>query len=375
MPGLGYTKPMRFIGFSALTLLLALTSPAWAQAPGAGPPGQVRAQGKDIKEAPPPEAPPAIIPAKPPDFRAELRNILMDLTLAARKRNKNFIVLLRDGAAILEKDYWEYILEEINDPRIDDEKRVPMHGLMRPLARALDGVVEDQLFCGDMPDKERDIRRTTLAELKKLNKRILSVDTCMSKSAPDALAGSKRLNTVPYIVADVTALDTVPAAHPPYEHPNTITTLAEVKNFLALLDGRKFPSKAHALMALQGTNHDMLIIDGGLGPRLDEISKSELYQLKFKKIGGKRLVLARLPVTIATSLAPYWRPTWKEGDPAWLSAVDPTDPERYFVDYRHAEWKKWLGFYLDWILRQGFDGVMFDETQGWRHYETVYPLD
>lgn len=373
---MGYTNPMRPIAFSALAVLMALAAPALAQAPAANPPGQVRAQGKELKDpAPPADALPAIVATKPPDFRAELRNVLMDLTLSAKKRNKNFVVLLRDGAAILEKDYWEYILEEINDPRIDDEKRVPMHGLMRPLARAIDGVVEDQLFCGEMQDKERDIRRTTIAELKKLNKRILTADTCMAKAVPEAIASAKRLATVPYVVADVTALDTVPAAHPPYEHPNSISALAEAKNFLALLDARRFPSKAHALMALQGTNHDLLIVDGGLGPKFEEITKEEVYQLKFKKIGGKRLVLARLPVTVATSLAPYWRPTWKEGDPAWLAGVDPNDPERYFVDYRHAEWKKWLSFYLDWILRQGFDGLMFDETQGWRYFETRYPLD
>ncbi|TAN47840.1 MAG: hypothetical protein EPN26_13310 [Rhodospirillales bacterium] len=356
---------MRLFLFPALLLVLAFPAQA-----------QVSAQGKVLKDA---QAAPAIAapvnPDRPPDFRAELRAIVMELTLYAKKRNPAFQVLLRDGAAILEKDRWEFILEEIMDPRLNEEKRIPMHGLMRPLARALDGVVEDQLFCGDAPPKDHAIRLQTLAEFRRLGKRLLTVDTCMSKVAGEALANARKMGALPYVATDVTALDTIPKGSPPDENPKPIASLDDARNLLVLLDTRRFGPKPKALVALLDTNQDVLILDAGLGVNQETLTKPEIYKLKFKKIGSPRKVMARLPLTIATAGAPYWQPTWGEGNPAFLFATDPNNPDRFVVDYRDPEWKKILGLYLAWLMDLGFDGVMLDDTGGWRHFETLYPLD
>lgn len=362
---------MRHFAFLALFLVLAL--PAQAQAPAQG---QVRAQGKALTEAPAaPAAPVQVNPDKPPDFRAELRAILMELTLYAHKRNKGFQVLLRDGAAILEKDRWEFILEEVMDPKIDDEKRVPMHGLLRPLARAIDGVVEDGLFCADQPAKEKAIRLKTLAEFQKLGKRVLTIDLCTQQSQAEALAGARKMKALAYVAADMTELTDIPRGRPHDENPRPIASLDDARNFLAVLDTRRFGPKTKAVLALVDTNQDALILDVGQGTNQEPLTKQEIYQLKFKKIGSPRKVLARMPLTYALAGAPYWNPTWREGDPSWLVATDPVNLDRFTVDYRHTDWKDILGRYLKWIMDLGFDGVMFDDTGGWRHFETIYPLD
>ncbi|MBF0267528.1 MAG: hypothetical protein HQL44_02935 [Alphaproteobacteria bacterium] len=362
---------MRFFVF--LALLLALAPAVQAQAPAQG---QVRAQGKELKDAQPaPEAMAPVNPDKPYDFRAELRVILMELSLYAHKRDKNFQVLLRDGAAILEKDYWEYILEEIVNPKIDDDKRVPMHGLMRPLARAIDGVVEDNLSCADAPPKEQTIRLKTLSEFRKLGKRLLTIDFCMGQAADLALTNARKLGAIPYVAVDMTELNMIPSGRPPGENPRPILSLDDARNFLAVLDTKRFGPKSKAVLALVETNQDLLILDVAQGVAQEPLTKQEIYQLKFKKIGSPRKVIARLPLTYANAGAPYWQPTWKEGSPAWLVAADPSNPDRFTVDYRHKEWKDILGRYLKWIMDLGFDGVMFDETGGWRYFETIYPLN
>jgi endo-alpha-1,4-polygalactosaminidase (GH114 family) len=365
---------MRFLAFLPLAAFVALAQPAWAQTP-APAPGQVRAQGKALaEEKPEPEPLSTINPNKPFDFRAELRSILMELTLYAHRRDKNFQVLLRDGAAILEKDFWEYILEELIDPKIDDEKRIPMHGLLRPLARAIDGVVEDNLFCGDQPPKERDIRLKTLAEFRKLGKRVLTIDFCMAKVADEARNNAKKMGALPYVAVDMTDLNLIPAGRPADENPKPVLSLDDARNFLAVTDTRRLGPKTKALLALVETNQDLLIIDIGQGTNQEPLTKQEIYQLKFKKIGSPRKVVARMPLTFAMAGAPYWKPTWAEGNPAWLVATDPSNPDRFTVDYRHTEWKDILGRYLKWIMDLGFDGVMFDDTGGWRYFEERYPL-
>jgi endo-alpha-1,4-polygalactosaminidase (GH114 family) len=360
---------MRLLAFLILAVSLVLPLPVWAQTQ---PPAQSKAAKADKPADPIPLS--AINPNKPFDFRAELRGMVMELTLYAHKRDKNFVVLLRDGAAILEKDFWEFILEELMDPLIDEEKRLPMHGLMRPLARAIDGVVEDNLFCGDQPPKERDIRLKTLAEFRKLGKRLLTIDFCMSKVAGEALASAKKMGALPYVAVDMTDLNLIPAGRPADENPKPVISLDDAKNFLAVTDTRRIGPKTKALLALVETNQDLLIIDIGQGTNQEPLTKKEIYQLKFKKIGSPRKVIARMPLTFALAGAPYSKPTWMEGNPAWLVAADPKNPDRFTVDYRSPEWKSILGLYLKWIMDLGFDGVMFDDTGGWRYFEELYPL-
>jgi cysteinyl-tRNA synthetase len=354
----------RFL-FPALLLSLTLALPVQAQVPAPAKAAQAVA----------PAALGPINPDRPPDFRAELRTILMELTLYAKGRNRAFQVLLRDGAVILEKDKWEFVLEEIMDPKLNEDKRVPLHGLMRPLARAIDGVVEDGLFCGDDTPAQLKTRLQTLAEVQRLGKRVLTIDTCAAKVANDALASAKKMGALPYVPTDVTALDTIPASRPPDENPKPIASLDDARNLLVVLDTRRLGPKPKALVALLETNQDVLILDVGQGVTSEALTKQEIYQLTFKKIGSPRKVLARMPITIAQAGALYWKPTWREGNPAWLFATDPTNPDRFYVDYRDAEWKQILGLYLAWVMDLGFDGVMFDDTGGWRHFETVFPLD
>jgi cysteinyl-tRNA synthetase len=368
-----------------LLALVLLSAPPAAEA-------QVRAQGKELTDKKPEPALTSSPPKAPANFRQILREMAIEMANAARKVNPRFIVLMRDGLALMTKDKWEGDLEDLLDPKgLTADSRPPVGAFQRPLARALDGVVEDGLFCGrpqfDQPSPE-DERRERLAialPFQDMGKRLFTLDYCQEpRLVAQAYAQAERAGAIAYVDTGSRArLAGVAIDRPVHENPNHVTVLKEARNLIALLDTKRYPAKKDALLALGATNYDLLLVPVQMGPNQEPLEvvrikgkeRDDITPLKLKRLGTTRKVLATLPMTMAEIGRYYWKPEWRGGDPAWLTAEEPGNPDRFVVAYWDPGWKEILSKYLADIMGAGFDGIVLDEMGAWRHYEAINPLD
>lgn len=369
----------------ALLALALLSAPLAAEA-------QVRAQGKELTDKKPEPAPVLATTKAPANFRQILREMTIEMANAARKVNPRFIVLLRDGVALLTKDKWEGDLDDLLDPKgLTADSRPPVGAFQRPLARAIDGVIEDGLFCGrpnfdqPSPEAERTERLAIARQIQEMGKRLVTFDACQEpRLVAQAYAQAERAGALAYVDSGSAArLAAVPIDRPVFENPNHVTVLKEARNVIALLDTKRYPAKKDALLALAATNYDLLIVPVQMGPNQEPIEvvrikgkeRDDLAALRLKRLGTTRKVLATLPMTMAEIGRYYWKPEWRGGDPAWLVAEEPGNPDRFVVAYWDQGWKEILSKYLADIMAAGFDGMVLDEMGAWRHFEAINPLD
>lgn len=174
--------------------------------------------------------------------------------------------------------------------------------------------------------------------------------------------------------ADHRELDDVPA-HPatPYNATTAdVTTLAEARNFLYLLNPAAFASKAAYLAALQGSGHDVLIVDAFDGEN-QLLTPADVTSLKTKPGGGSRLVVSYMSIGEAEDYRDYWNATWAETPPAWLAGENPAWQGNYKVRYWDPAWQAVIfgqpAAYLDRIVAAGFDGTYLDIIDAYEYFE------
>ena len=167
------------------------------------------------------------------------------------------------------------------------------------------------------------------------------------------------------------SLDGIPPYEIPHENQQDITALADVQNYLVLLNPGKFSSSADYLTSLQNTNYDLLIIDLYMENRL--LTKKEVASLKRKKNGGSRLVFAYMSVGEAETYRKYWQADWSAKLPDWLDKPNEDWQNNYRVKFWRPEWKHILygspNAYLDEIMHAGFDGAFLDVIDVYQYFQ------
>lgn len=401
-----------------LTGILAammLASPAWAQT------------DRPEDWVPPP-------PESVPNHREMVRDIVGELAGWAKKLDKSFIVLARGGVELLVKGEREVEFDEIRDPhRIAFDRRLPPGYVFRSTIKLLDGLVLNGLYCGPYAfdkkltqaiedrkafdavladERKRGIFRPPVAvplgpfsiepeterkrhtEWRKLvehdegqrrilyavdammeaGRRIFSVEDCTDRSAAnEARRAANRDRVTSFIGVGKSQLNRVPAGHAPRENPNVVTALSDVRNWLPTLSGDSFVTKEEWLLALEHTNHDLVIIDVA-HQGTDPMTKDDVKRLKHKQLGPSRLVFAVMSIGKAHDGRWYWQPGWRVGEPDWLVFPVPGEPGAYFTALESMEWRKLLGRTMAGIVELGFDGVLFDDLDTYLWFEDVMPL-
>ena len=119
-------------------------------------------------------------------------------------------------------------------------------------------------------------------------------------------------------------------------------------------------------------NYDAVITDvfhRGRRP----FTKNNIRGFKFKKVGARRLVFARVDIGHADSSRYYWKSGWKEGSPPYIGVPTPTNPDQYYVRYWYKAWQDIISgkplSYVYGIYKQGFDGVVIDGISSYRFFE------
>lgn len=350
----------------AAMLMLAIPGVAVAQQqqaprPPAAPPGG----------NPPPKGPAA--PLEVPDYRNALRQTVVALGEYARTKNPYFAIVSRSGLGLIVKGEYEVKLEELKRQHTSDGVKVPIEPagtVVRQYAKLIDGVILDGQFCVEVPTASAAF----VQMLRETGMTVLSADHCGStQTLPDAYRAARRLGIIPHLDAGRGPLRDLSGAVAVNESSDNVMTLADGRNFL-LLDGNSgAPSKKHWLEQLQATNYDIIAIDPFYRD-VEPLTPTEVRGLKFKKLGARRLVLARMDVTHAFDTKYYWKSEWRAGTPRWLEMPILSRPGTFEVQYWHPEWQAILGKTFAGIMDLGFDGVVLEGLDVYRGREAGAPL-
>jgi len=356
---------MKFFHLFALSIsfLLASIWPGLAQTP-----GQVRIQGVPVQQETPQPAPGA--QGSLIDLREEMRMFVQSISAFARTYRPNFIVLANGGLDLLVK----------RDPII--ESRVSP---ARAYMRSLDGILQEGMFFSDKhgdrpfgtpPLAERQKPMLTMAEFAKQNGlKVFTLDFGKAKAVVDAAQKQADKRGFVSLVADTPSKDIhkLPSypSRPFTENPANILSLDMVKNFVVIRNSAPFGHQDSFALKMHDTNYDMVAVEVFHGRR--PLSRQAVETLKYKKIGARRLVLAYMDIGSAASYHYYWKPGWREGSPAWISAPQRDDPDRYHVEYWRDAWKQIItgdtNSYVYGLIAQGFDGVIIDGLETYKFFE------
>lgn len=321
-----------------------------------------------------------------PNYRDLMRDIAVSFKEYAKNTNPEFAVVADGGLDLLTRGEWENALEDLHraeaaGAKTEDERHLlklfspedPLPEGMpnRRYIRSLDAVLITDDVCGKKP-----LSKETKALLKEYGVSVLAAEHC--KTEKDRLAALKKhaQNGVPaHTDTDLKArYDTVNLKEVPFaENRANIMTFADVKNVLIMTDSVGYAGKGDWVDDLADTNYDLLIIDP-FYKFSQPLSKSDVTRLKQKKIGAKRKVMAVLNIAVAEDARPYWQPSWKLKNPAWLRFPDTKNPAGTVVDYWNPEWKRIIGIYFKSIMDLGFDGVVLQGLDHHKTYERIVPI-
>jgi endo-alpha-1,4-polygalactosaminidase (GH114 family) len=309
--------------------------------------------------------PPIVLAQAAIEPREEMRRFVERITASARRRNPNFLVVAQGGLELLERER-----------AIDDEPPA----LARPYVDSIDGVLVEGLQYGipafGAPTEEAAQRllldRAERARAAGLT--VLVMDYAGTAQATrDAFAKNRKLGFASLAAAvPATASAALPSypARPFDENAGSVRTLKGVRNYAYLADLGSWDHDG-LVAALGQTNHDLIVVDAFL--RRKPLSPPAVEALKYKRLGSRRLVFARIDIGFAAGDRYYWQADWRAGSPQWIETALPGDAERHPVRYWHPDWQRIIagdgGSYLEGVLGLGFDGVVLAGVDAFRCFD------
>jgi len=339
--------------------IFALTSEAAAQQRQDG----VRIQGRDPLST---SIPLPIQTGPVLDFREELRSYVQRVSTYARSQKNDFIIVARNaGELLIKRD-------------VQDEKII---SLARTFMRSIDGIMFDGVFVGHQrvgqvpPPEIQQINNQRIERAKRGGMKILSMEFADKPPEIDnAYRQARSQNIVSNVVhrptPDLSELPPHPR-RPNNENSNNILSLSDVKNFAYISEPGSWGRQDQFALDIHGTNFDLIIVDPFSGR--EPLSRSAVETLKYKKLGARRLVFARMDIGTVASYRYYWKPGWQEGSPLWIEGPYPGDPDRFFVEYWRPGWQDVMfgnnESYLFGIISQGYDGVLIEGLRSYLAFE------
>ncbi len=295
------------------------------------------------------------------DPRQEMRDLVQSIARNARQTDPDFIVVPQNGLELLTRN---------GDPDGD---------LAKGYVGAIDGVGREDLFYGwsgmDRPTPISEIEHWSdlLNVSKAQGKPALVTDYCSQRGYVwDSMERNSDSGFISF-AANSTELDYIPdyPAAPMNVNDDDIGSMADVGNFLYLINPGAFPNRDAYLDALRNTSFDLLIIDAFYNGT--PLTSNEVASLKVKAIGGSRLVIAYMSIGEAEDYRYYWNHAWTVNRPDWMKGENPEWEGNYKVEYWDTAWKQVIykadDSYLDRVLTAGFDGVYLDQVEAYEYFE------
>ena len=318
------------------------------------------------------------------NYREALRNNINELASFAKKRNKDFIIIVHEGEELLYKSDWEYQLESYN------------------LARKKGINVEDQTFLRNLKSSSPDlapevgttpryylkniqalaINNAFCEEHKPINKaiqdqiRIISIDKCENSDAYDeAIQEASGSNVLFYgFIKPDSAFKKIKNQPIIGENVKNIFTINDANNINMLIDDSLYKEKFDMINDIILSNYDVVIIRPFFRGT-DAFTKDEINSMKLKKSGPKRLIIALQNITEASDNHFYWNPKWIIGNPSWLRRASFVDNNAVIVEFWNEAWKKIMSKFFKGIVETGYDGAFLTGLQNHRYFENQTPLE
>ncbi len=289
--------------------------------------------------------------------RDAMRSWIIDLSITAKTRSPGFLLVAQNGEELI---------------TLGDRADAP---LAIDYLAALDGLGREDLFFGYTEDGEPTPRAATARMLSYLDRAanegvcVLTIDYCWTPQNVRASYAENAAHGFVSFAAPDRALDAIPTvdSFPIEQNDASVTQLAEVRNFLYLINPQQYADTQAFVSALAAVDVDLLIVDAESeeGP----LSAGDVGRLKWKSNGARRLVLCYLSIGEAEDYRDYWNPHWAEDPPDWLLYENPAWPGNYTVRYWDPLWKAMVDAQLDRILAAGFDGVYLDCVDVYERFE------
>lgn len=324
-----------------------------------------------------------------PNYRELMRDIVTAFGQYVQDNRPDFKIVTDSGFSLLTRGEWENDLDDLHRAEMagaqtDDERfllklfspehPVPVGTPIRRYIQAINGLLLTNQICGDAKGK---LSPENMAIVKEYGLSLIGVEHCATNKQMFAAQTELAKHKIPvYADTDKKArFDTLdPNADIFLENQQNTDSLDKVRNILIMMNTRNFSSKDLWLASMADTNYDMLIIEPFF--RFNQpLTKEEVKDLQYKKIGSRRLVFAVMNVSMAEDTRFYWEKTWKVGDPKWLRLQSKINPAGVIVDYWHPAWKRILGVYFKSIMDLGFDGVILQGLDEHESYERIIPIN
>ncbi|MEE9580406.1 MAG: endo alpha-1,4 polygalactosaminidase [Nitrosomonadaceae bacterium] len=295
-------------------------------------------------------------------YKQEMRDFVQGISIYSKGLKPGFIIIPQNGHELLTENG-----EEAGTPASD-------------YLNAIDGVGREDLFYGynddnvPTPESDRNYMIAFMDIVENNGVEVLVTDYCWTQSYIDDSYNQNIAKGYISFAAEHRELDNIPT-YPatPYDvNATNITSLAEAKNFLYLLNPGSYSTKTAFLSAIQGTNYDVIITDL-FYEGTEELTSSEVTTLKIKANGGTRIVIAYMSIGEAENYRYYWQSDWAIDPPVWLAEENPDWSGNYKVRYWYEDWQNIIygnnDSYLKKIIDAGFDGVYLDIIDAFEYFE------
>lgn len=216
------------------------------------------------------------------------------------------------------------------------------------------------------PKEDREYLLNNLVPLEEKGKKILTINYSKNrKNRKEIEKINKKYGFVGESIKDFSA----DSFNLPIKEFNLdeVRSLDEVKNFLYLLNPSKFNSKDEYLRALKSSEYDLLIIEPTLNGSF--FTKDEIEQLKYKKNGSRRLVIAYFSIGEAEDYRFYWEKSWSKKLPDWIAEENENWEGNYIVKYWSKEWQEIVKEYQRRLESIGVDGYYLDTIDSFQYFE------
>jgi cysteinyl-tRNA synthetase len=291
------------------------------------------------------------------DYRAEMKQMVAEIHASIKSFSENAIIIAQNATPLI----------------LDRRGKVD-----RSYLNSIDGIgIESLNYSWSGKDRPRQYakeRNKLLKHAQNAGKTIFVID--YSPSTMNVYRSFRENQKKGYVtfVSMNRKLNKIPRTpvSPFNAHLGNVHNLKQVRNFLYLINPERYKNVNQMVKELSDTDFDMLVLDPYCHSH-SLLSKKDLQQLKKKKNGGKRIVLAYLSIGEGEDYRYYWQKSWNKQKPKWLGKENPDWPGNFKVEYWHDEWKEIIfrgkNSYLTKIMNAGFDGIYMDRVDAWRQFE------
>lgn len=319
-----------------------------------------------------------------PNYRALMRNNLRNLISYAKAQNPNFQALLHECDDILYKSLWEYHLEgyqkarklgtQAEDPSflIRNTKELPEqyqedNNISQEFYKLVNGVVYNNLYCSPIKIN---------SSLKDSSIRVISISACPNlKQYDKAVELSAQEHVLFYGFLNVGQAFRYISNQPIInENAKNIFKVSEAQNISFLTDDSRYQSKSDMIADIRNANYDIVVINPLFHTRTP-FSPEEVAELKYKKNGARRLIIAMQNVSEAFKKHYYWQKSWNTKLPSWMIRKSFSSPEAYITKYWEQDWQDIIARYTQNIVNSGYDGIFFTGIENHRYFEHQTPLE